>query len=130
MPGIKDVSWQTVIAATAGQLSNTFGSSTPTTDSTFDADGCLGVKFKLSAVSLPTATKIYLVPKFVDSASVSTYPALADGSLDYIVLTTANYESAIYWDIDARYVGARVWLDAADAAATCTVQMKRIYPKT
>ena len=129
MPGIKDVSWQTCIVAAATKLSATFGSSAPATDSTFAADGCIGVKYKLSAVSLPTATKIHVCPKFVDADGTETWAALADGSLDYVSVITANYETPIFWDVDAIAVGAEVWLDATDAAATCTLMIKRIYPK-
>ena len=129
MPGIKDVNWQTCIDAAATELSATFGSSDPGTNDTFAADGCVGVKFKLSDVSLPTATRIYVCPKFLDSDGNTTYAALADGSLDYVSVITANYETPIFWDIDAIAVGAEVWLDATDAAATCTLMIKRIYPK-
>ena len=128
MPQIRQ--WDACTVAVAGELSATFGSSAPTTHDTFKADGCIGVKIKATAISLPTATELRVVPRFLDSSSVETWAQEADGSPKYQVITAINRETDIFWDIDADFVGVEPYLDATDAAATCSLSLKRIYAKT
>lgn len=128
MPQIKQ--WEAITVAAAGTLSATFGSSAPGTHSTTKCEGCIGIKIKATAISLPTATELRVTPRFVDGSSVETWAQFADGSPAYQVITAINRETEIFWDLDADNVGIEPWLDATDAAATCSLSIKRIYPKS
>ena len=124
---IKDPSWQTVYTAVAGQLSNTFGSSTRTQEY-FPTRGAVAVKYRLNSVTLPAAGEIRITPKF-RAKDGSTTDTPADGSTNiYYPLVTAGTSSEPFGEIDAWETTAEVWLDSADAGAACVVQMKRIYP--
>ena len=119
--------WQAVTVAAAGTLNATFGSSAPATHSTVSAKGAIGVRFKATAISLPTATQLRVTPRFIDAASTETWAAYADGSPAYQVITAINRETEIYWDIQADEVGIEPWLDATDAAATCSLSLQLIF---
>lgn len=128
MPQIRQ--WDAVTAAAAGTLSATFGSSAPGTHSTVSCAGCIGIKIKATAISLPVATELRVTPRFLDGSSTETWAQFADGSPAYQVITVINRETEIYWDIDADEVGIEPWLDATDANATCSLSIKRIYAKS
>lgn len=128
MPQIRQ--WDAAIVAAAGTLSNTFGSSAPATDNWLPAAGCIGVKVKATAISLPTATELRVTIKFKDGSDTETWAQFADGTPSYQVITAINRETEVFWDVDADYVGIEPWLDAADAAATCSLSIKRISAKT
>lgn len=119
--------WKTCTVAAAGKLSATFGSSDPGTHATFDCPGAIGVKFKATAISLPTATKLYVTPRFLDKDGTETFAQDAAGNPAKQVITAINRETEVYWDVDADFVGVEPWLDATDGAATCTLQLKIIF---
>jgi len=121
--------WQAVTVAAAGTLSNTFGSSAPGTHSTVSAKGAIGVRFKATAISLPVATELRVTPRFVDADSTETFAAFAGGTPAYQVITTAERETEIYWDLQADNVGVEPWLDAADSNATCSLSLQLIFPE-
>jgi len=121
--------WQEVTIAAAGELSATFGSSDPSTHDAVGCAGAIGVKFKATDILLPTATKLYVTPRFVDADGTETWAQTAAGTPAKQVITVAEYETEIFWDLDADYVGIEPWLDATDAAATCTLSLKLIFPK-
>lgn len=128
MPQIKP--WDATIVAAAGTLSATFGSSAPATDNWLAAPGCIGVKIKATAISLPTATELRVTPKFKDGSDVETWAQFADGEPAYQIITAINRETSIFWDVDTDYVGVEAWLDQTDANATCSLSIKRIYAKS
>lgn len=119
--------WQAVTVAAAGKLSATFGSSDPATHDTVSAKGAIGVRFKATAISLPTATQLRVTPRFMDADGTETWAQFPDGNPAYQVITAINRETEIYWDIQADNVGIEPWLDATDGNATCSLSLQLIF---
>ena len=123
---LKDESWQTVATVAASKLSNTFKSST-STDVWLRCDGTFFIKFKLSAVTLGTASKVYVCPKFRDAASSVSYLYQQDNATPVRwPLTAISNETALFGPFTAYEVCAEVYSDAAaGATGAVTVQAQR-----
>lgn len=126
---LKDRNWQQIVVAAAGELSNTFGSSSPGTDNYISADGAIGIKIKATSIALGALSAIRVTPKFKDADSNVTYAAQANGDPAYCDIKATERETPVFWDIDGVEVGCEVWLSASDANAAITIEIKRVYPK-
>lgn len=126
MARLPDEAWATVGTVSAGNLSNTFGSTTFASRVYLKCAGVSAVKWQLSAVTLGTAAKVYVTPKFRDSAGVITHPYQQDGTPVKWALTDVNRETPPFPTSGAYEVSAELWTDvAAGATGAATVQASR-----
>lgn len=125
---LKDVEWKTAYTAVAGQLDPTAGSSSGTAVE-IDSKDALAVEFRLHAVSLPVATKIYIGLLEGDGASTTLWKTVnrRNGSRARFPVASAN-DGAAPFPCRCFLLKVDPWLDATDANATCTIQYRRIYP--
>lgn len=120
----RNLDWIPAYTAIAGQLSNTFGSSTGT-QVTIPTNGCNGLIIMASAISLTAATELRITPVDWDG-TVEVVPVKTDGTSPiYKVLFAAN-RSLKGYPVSSPFIRIEPWLDQVDAAATCTIKVKYI----
>lgn len=120
----RDQSFLAAYTAVAGELSNTYGSSsgTPTNIAT---NGAVGIIISVDAVSLPgSATELRITPKYYDGTTYRT-PRSDGTTADYVGLTTTGMLPP--YPVSADWIRLEPWLDAADSGATCTITVTVIY---
>jgi len=126
--------WRLVYdASVAARLSNTFGSSDHSAgvQIALGCKGASGIVYRLSGLTLVAATKVRITPAIVDgtdpTAWTKTYPPNSSGSSPrFKSLGAEGYETPPF-PLSAEFITVEPWLDAADAAAVCSIYARLLY---
>jgi hypothetical protein len=119
----RDQDFSSAYVAAATQLSSTFNSSSGT-QTTISTNGAVGIVIAVDAVSLPTATELRITPVYWDGTT-ERVPRSDGTNPDYLAVTTTGMLPP--YPVNSEYIRIEPWLDATDAAATCTITVNVIY---
>lgn len=119
----RTLTYASAVVAVAGELSNTYGSSSPGTQESIPTNGATGILISVDAVSLPTATELRITPISYDGTTERT-PRSDGTNADYIAMTTTGVLPP--YPVNSDYIIIEPWLDAADSSATCTITVSII----
>ena len=125
---LKDPEWRTAYTAAAGQLSATAGSSSGTPVE-IETKNMIGVEFRLGAVNLPTANKIYLGLAEGDAGSTTLWKTVLKRNGSWAKWPVAAVgDGSPPFPCRTQKLKVVPYLDTADTVASATIQYRRISP--
>jgi len=129
---LSDAIWVDALVATAGQLTTARGG-TFATQTDIEVEAWDEIAFRVAALDLPVATKVYLYPMHGDSAKEYGYGADLGGTDRPLEAPKADFVTGtgkVLPCVSARvrHIKIDATVDATDPNATITVQYLRSRP--